>query len=581
MNSKLTTQKTLPEHFFAQAAHRQAAMAFTYCRPGEDRWITMSWNRYRDEVASLAAWLQKHGVSHGEKIAMISSNRPEWMISDLAILSVGAVTIPIYPNSSVGDVQYVLEHSEARWLIVDKIERVKSLNLVSLEGVLVFNPFESSDPKVHAYASATREGSAQIKAPVKVAPDDLATIIYTSGTTGRPKGVMHTHRNLSEAMASSYEIIESPEGVTDRYFSFLPLSHVAERVLVEMGSISTGSEVAFARSVDTLAEDLPICQPTILLCVPRLWEKMQEGIVSKVGKAAPLAKFIFKAAGFMGSSRIEGTRIDASVQAGIFPALADALVGKKLRARLGLGRTRLFVTGSAPTRPDLQKFFAGFGMVIREVYGLTENLCCGVLNNDEEIFVDSCGKIFSGNKMRIAADGEIQFRAPWMFTGYYKNEAATREVLADDGWFSTGDLGKIDSNGRLFILGRKKEMIKTSNGKYVAPVPIEDSIKSNPIIKDVLMVGDGRKFCIALVTLDPELRKGDESIALKDWIGTVNKPLASHEAVKKVGVLSEGFTIENGCLTPTMKVKRSFVTQTHEAFIDRVYAASDFVVIEA
>lgn len=581
MNSKLNADQTLPEHFFAQAAQKQGAVAFLYCRPGEDRWITMSWNRYREEVSLLAGWLQKQGAQKGEKIAILSSNRPEWMISDLAIMSIGGVTIPIYPNSSQGDIQYVLEHSEASWLIVDKIERLRSLDVEGLEGVIILNPFESENLNLYSYATATREGGPRIKAPAKVSSKDLATIVYTSGTTGKPKGVMHTHGTISAVMASSYEVIESPEGLTDRYFSFLPLSHVAERVLVEMGSISTGSEVAFARSVETLGEDLPICQPTILLCVPRLWEKMQEGIVGKVNKAAPLAKLVFKAAGFMGRSRVEGTRIDAEHQAGIFPALADALVGKKLRERLGLGRTRFFITGSAPTRPDLQKFFAGFGMPIREVYGLTENLSCGVLNIEEEIFVDSCGKTFPRNEMRIAADGEIQFRSPWMFTGYYKNEEATREVLSEDGWFSTGDLGKIDINGRLFILGRKKEMLKTSNGKYVAPVPIEDKIKSNPLIKDVLMVGDGRKFCVALVTLDNEAIKGDQKSELKDWIDAVNKPLASHEAVKKVGVLSEGFTIENGCLTPTLKVKRNFVIQSHEAFIEKIYSASDFVVSQA
>ncbi|RZA25180.1 MAG: long-chain fatty acid--CoA ligase [Proteobacteria bacterium] len=580
MNSKLNVEKTLPEHFFAQAAAQDAATAFLYCRPGEDTFVTMSWTRYRDEVAMLSQWFLDQGIKKGDKVALLSSNRPEWIITDLAIQSAGAVTIPIYPNSSATDTQHILDHSEARWLIVDKIERLHSFDSSPLNGVLIFNAFPAGNDKFHAYAEATADASKTIQKPVKVKPEDLATIIYTSGTTGLPKGVMHTHGNLSQAMISSHLVIETPEGMIDRFFSFLPLSHVAERVLVEMGSIREGAEVFFARSVDTIAEDLPIAQPTILLCVPRLWEKMQEGIVAKVKKASPVSQFVFKAAGFMGRTRTEGTRIDSSQFAGIFPALADKLVGKKLRARLGLSRTRMFVTGSAPTRPEIQKFFSSFGMPIREVYGLTENLSCGTLSFDDEILVDSCGKAFPHNELRIAEDGEIQFRSPWMFTGYYKNPAATREVLSEDGWFSTGDLGKIDELGRLFIVGRKKEMLKTSNGKYVAPVPIEDRIKSNPLFKDVMMVGDTRKFCIALVTVDkPNLDKTDYA-AISAWFDVVNKPLASHEAVKKVGVLSEGFSIDNGSLTPTLKVKRSYVTKAKSDFIERVYSAPDFIVLE-
>ncbi len=580
MNFKLNTELTLPEHFFAQAAQKKAETAFLYCRPGENRWLTMNWNRYRTEVAMLSAWFQKQGVKRGDKIAILSSNRPEWIISDLAIMSVGAVTIPIYPNSSSADVQYILEHSESTWLVIDKVTRLSPLNTSAMKGIVIFNQGEAKAKNHYEYPFLVAQGAAELKAPVKMKPDEIATIVYTSGTTGKPKGVVHTHRNLSMVMASSHEIIETPEGMTDRFFSFLPLSHVAERVLVEMGSIGNGAEVAFARSVDTIGEDLPVCQPTILLCVPRLWEKMQEGILAKVQKSSRVARFVFGAAGFMGKSRVEGTQIDARQDAGIFPNLSDKLVGQKLREKLGLGRTRFFITGSAPTRPDVQKFFAAYGMPIREVYGLTENLSCGVLNIEDEILVTSCGKPFPANEVKIADDGEILFRAPWMFTGYYKNPEATQEVLSDDGWFSTGDLGRVDEQGRLFIVGRKKELLKTSNGKYVAPVPIEDSIKGNAQIKDVMMVGDARKFCVALVALEnPELCE-KSSADLQKWFEEVNKPLASHEAIKKVGILKEGFSIENGCLTPTLKLKRSHVTRVKEDFIEKVYEAPSFLVTE-
>lgn len=584
----MTAKISLTEKFFEQAALKQEATAFYYCRPQDDRWVTMSWNRYRDEVATLAAWFQSQGVKKGTKIGLISSNRPEWLISDLAILSIGGITVPIYPSSSQNDISYILNHSEAEWLVVDTLDRVSYLKDAKFKGLLVFNTSEANDAlaktfkgPVSLYAAAIAEGNPSIKAPMSMDEDDLATIVYTSGTTGFPKGVMHSHHNLSEAMVSSGKIIESPEGTTDRFFSFLPLSHVAERVLVEMGSIIIGAEVSFARSVDSIAEDLPRCQPTILLCVPRLWEKMQEGILGKLSAAGPAKNMIFKLANIMGSSRVEGNKIQAGTNAGIFPALADALVGKKLRARLGLNRTRMFVTGSAPTRPDLQKFFAAFGMPIREVYGLTENLCCGVVHIEDDIFVDSCGKAFPGNEMRIAEDGEIEFRAPWMFTGYYKNEEATREVLSEDGWFSTGDLGRIDECGRLYITGRKKEMLKTSNGKYVAPVPIEDRVKGLPLIKEVMMVGDSRKYCVALIALEHPHLEERQREEIKSWIKKVNEPLAGYEAIKRIGVLKEGFTIENGSLTPTMKLKRSVVTKNKEAFINHLYSSEDFVVMEA
>jgi long-chain acyl-CoA synthetase len=562
MNLKLNPEKTLPEIFFMQAAAKGADSAFIYWPPGADTLVTMSWIRYRDEVAMLAQWLLDHGIKKGDKVALLSANRPEWIISDIAIMSTGAVTVPIYPNSSSADIQYILQHSEARWLVVDTMERLVSIGSSMLDGIVLLNRLETHPVRVHPYA------------------DDLATIVYTSGTTGLPKGVMHTHGNISQVIVSSHLVIKTPEGMVDRFFSFLPLSHVAERVLVEMGSIREGAEVFFARSVETLAADLPNAQPTILLCVPRLWEKMQEGLMTRLRTASSLSRLVFNTACFLGRSRTRGAHINASSFAGILPALSDILVGKKLRQRLGLGRTRFFITGSAPTRHDLQKFFAALGMPIREVYGLTENLSCGTVNREDQILVDSCGKPFPNNEVRIADDGEIQFRAPWMFAGYYKNPEATREVLTSDGWFSTGDLGRLDDDNRLFIVGRKKELLKTSNGKYVAPVPIENRIKGDPLFKDAMIVGDARKFCVALVALEVERLDKNAYEKVTSWIDEVNRLLANHEAIKKVGVLREGFTVENGSLTPTLKVKRGHVAKAKETFIEKIYSAPDFIVFE-
>ncbi|MDQ3235062.1 MAG: AMP-binding protein, partial [Pseudobdellovibrionaceae bacterium] len=469
------TKMTLPEKFFQQAQLRLDQKAFYYCRVRDSKWVSMTWKRYREEVCLLASWLLSQGVNKGSKIALLSSNRPEWMIADLAILSIGAISIPVYATSSQTDVTYILEHSGAEILVVDQLEHIAYLQKTKLSAIVSFEKapkkqIEAFAAKVHSLSTILHETKQTLHEPVALQNDDVATIIYTSGTTGKPKGVIHTHGNLAESMAASYDILETPEGTTDRYFSFLPLSHVAERQLVEIGSIMTGSEVAFARSIDTLGEDLLRCRPTILLCVPRLWEKIYEKIQAGLLTASPIKRTVFAFARTLGEQRIEDDQIIRRAKdQSIGGIISDALVGRKMRGRLGLDRCRMLVTGAAPTRPEVMRFFGAFGMMIREVYGLTENLCCGVLNDAHEVVIGSCGKPFPGNEVRIAEDGEIMFRAPWMFKGYYKNPEATREVLSDDGWFATGDLGALDSEGRLRIVGRKKELLKTSGGKYVAP----------------------------------------------------------------------------------------------------------------
>ena len=587
----MTAKMTLPEKFFEQAARIPEQMAFYYCRSKDHKWVNMTWKRYHDEVSTLAHWLAERGVKKGDKVGILAANRPEWIITDLAILSLGAVSVPLYATSSAGDVQYVLEHSEAKVLIVDSLERIPYLQKTELKTLVSFEKASKKQAdafraaEVSSFATILHDLKPELKAPVAVSPDDTATIIYTSGTTGRPKGVVHTHGNLSAAMGTALKILANESSSErDRFFSFLPLSHVAERVLVEIGSIASGSEVAFARSIDTLGEDLPRCRPTILLCVPRLWEKIYEKVQTGLLTASPVKRGVFALAQSLGAARIKDERVLRAKNATVAAQVSDLLVGKKMRARLGLDRCRMLVTGAAPTRPEVMRFFASFGMMIREVYGLTENLCLGVLNDADQVVIGSCGRVFPGNEMKIAADGEILFRAPWMFKGYYKNPEATAEVLSPDGWFATGDLGKIDAEGRLRIVGRKKELLKTSGGKYVAPVPIEDSLKALPLIKEAMVVGDERKYCVALLTVDDELARAMPSEQFKEEIKKhlkqVNQPLASFESIKRVGIIREGFSVENGSLTPTLKVKRNVVSRQKEQFINTLYQSEDAVIYE-
>jgi long-chain acyl-CoA synthetase len=582
---------TMPQVFQQQVTNHPSARAFYYCRQRDRKWVEMTWKKYRDEVVALASWLSREGVEKGDRVAIMAANRPEWLISELAILWLGAVAVPIYATASHQDASYILDHSEAKVLLVDHLNRIEALKNAKLHQIIAFDRApklltQSFQSPVRFIAEVRRQKLRTVLAPVEVQADDQAMLIYTSGTTGRPKGAIHTHGNLTAALNVVYEYLKREDGEADRFFSFLPLSHVAEQALIVFGSIATGSEVAFARTMDTLGEDLVRCRPTVLLCVPRLWEKIYEKVNARMITASPLRKALFKVARQLG----EISRVDDEViykNESKYPPLtllSDMLVGYPLKSRLGLDRCRLLLTGAAPTRPEIMRFFGAFGLVIREVYGLTENLCLGVLNEPDQSVIGSCGKPFHGNEVKISDDGEILFRAPYNFKGYYKNPEATAEALTADGWLKTGDLGQLDEEGRLWIVGRKKELVKTSGGKYIAPVPIEDSLKSWTAIQDAMVVGDTRKYCVALVSLDEAVigNKDQSELRqeLKAHLRKVNQPLASFETIKRLGVLRNGFTVESGELTPTLKVKRNQVMKQHEAFIDQLYSSEDSIIYE-
>ncbi len=557
--------------FLDSASRSPKSVAFRYFDKKANAWAQMTWSEYEQAVRKVAGWLTQKGLKKGDAVAIMSANRPEWIIADLAIFMIGGISIPIYSTSTSKDTNYILEHSESKVIFYDEANRVKDVKCPAIKVC-----FDEGDVK--SILSSDAKPLAEV---ASVKSDDIATIVYTSGTTGLPKGVVHTHGTIMAAIDVAKSILNEGRTGPDRFFSFLPLSHVAERLLIEFGSIAFGDEVVFARSVDTIVEDLQLYPPTLLLCVPRLWERIYERITNGLKDASAVKRGVFKLAQLAGSSRFEGEAILKAHDRKRRAKLADKLVGGKLREKLGMHKVRYFFTGAAPIRPEIMRFFAAFGIFIREVYGLTENLCLGVYTSADKIVVGTAGKLFPLNEIKIADDGEILFRAPYIFKGYFKNEETTREALLPGGWFATGDFGEFDTAGNLKITGRKKELLKTSNGKYVAPVAIENELKKEPAIAEAMVIGDNQKYCIALVVINKEVI-ANEAVEgrLLDHLDAINKELARHESIKKIGVLTEGFTVENGMLTPTLKLKRKVVTSHYEPFIDRIYKGNDVVVFE-
>ena len=556
--------QSLAEHFLLSAQKAPQAVAFRYYDSELAQWQEMTWAAYDQAVRKIAGWLRYKGVGPGDRVAILSLNRPEWIMCDLAILAVGAVSVPLYATSTPRDLEFILDQSGAKVLFYDIAERGSGVSLSKIN--ICFARGE--------LAAIISSEVAPIHAALQVKAQDIATIVYTSGTTGMPKGVVHTHGTMMAAAGPAVDILRQGSDGQDRFMSFLPLSHVAERLLIEIGSILMCGEVVFARSADTLVEDLCLFPPTMLLCVPRLWERIYEKITSGIVTAGLVKRLVFKVAVAAGSCRIQGTRIVKANDRLLRAKLADFLVGKKLKKKLGIHRVRSFFTGSAPTDPEVLKFFGAMGVFIREVYGLTENLCLGVYTSADEINIGTCGRPFVGNEVRLGEDGEVFMRAPYVFKGYYRNEEATRKVLSEDGWFATGDYGVIDPAGRVGIRGRKKELLKTSTGHYVAPVPIECALKRDHAITDAMVIGDSKKYCIALITVDLEAAKDpafDELLIQR--LKSINTGLARHETIVKIGILNSDFTIENGLLTPTMKLKREVAGVQFAAFIERIYAS--------
>jgi long-chain acyl-CoA synthetase len=564
-------------------------------------WHDISSEEFRRAVEELSMGLRALGVEKGDRVALLSENRPEWAYVDLATLCAAAADVPIYPNLMPAQVLYVLNDSQAKVAFASSAAQVKKLAEVRdkaphLQHVIRFDdPPQEGTLSLDEVRARGREALAADREAVKrraaeVAPDDLATLIYTSGTTGDPKGVMLTHDNIVSNVHGSLAAF-GDIGPADVALSFLPLCHIFERMGGHYLMLQQGVTIAYAESVEKVPANMTEVHPTIMLSVPRLYEKMYARVNEKVAGDSALKQRIFHWALGVGrkvfQARVEHRTPGALLRAR--HALADRLVFKTIRERTG-GRLRLFISGGAPLAREIAEFFGAVGLLILEGYGLTETSPVIAVNRPDKMKPGSVGPPIRGVEVKIAEDGEILTRGPHVMKGYYNKPEATAEVIDRDRWFHTGDIGLLDAEGFLVITDRKKDIIVTSGGKNIAPQPIENQLKTNPLIAEIVMIGNKRNFPSALIVPNfdnlqkwakaqgvtfasaDELVRDPRVVALYDQtVQALTKDLAQFERIKKIALLAREFTLEAGELTPTLKVKRRVVEQKYKDVIDRLY----------
>ena len=595
---------TLTQLFFT-TIDRHAGLAAAFRSKVSGAWVGITHREAVDRVQAISLGLRELGIQPGDKVAIISENRPEWALSDYACLCCRATDVPIYPTLTAKQTEYILRDSESVAAFVstqeqlDKVLEVKGA-LPGLKHIIVYDGGAGTQrPGVLALTALEAKGRAVVSkhpdwksAALSVGPEDLATLIYTSGTTGDPKGVMLSHYNIWSNVQACLQMI--PIGGGDECLSMLPLSHSYER-MVDYTLFQAGVIINYAESFDTVAANLAEVKPSLVLSVPRLYEKVYARVLENALSGSAVKRNIFfwaKRAGEQWATlALAGMPIPRGLA--LKKKIADRLVFSKLRARTG-GRIRFFVSGAAPLSADIAKFFYSAGLPVIEGYGLTESSPVLTLNPLDRIKLGTVGRAIPGVELTIAPDGEILARGPNIMQGYYKLPDATRETVDADGWLHTGDIGELDSDGYLKITDRKKELLKTAGGKYIAPQPIELAVKRNKFVANAMLYGDRRKFPIILIvpnfdnlerwagersltygTRAELIEMADVQAKVEREVMSMLPQLAKFETPKKVVLIEKDFTIESGELTPTLKVKRRVVEQHYKDVIDAVYVAGD------
>ncbi len=569
-----------------------------YVRSGGGQWQPTSWREYADQVRTAAKALVTLGFKPGQRVCILGFNRPEWVVLDIAAMMAGGVPAGIYTTCSANEVQYIIHHAEAEIVLLEdegQWEKVKEerenlpllKHVVMMKGVTIDDPLVMSWDEFLAKAEET-EDKVIDDALDNIQEDQSATFIYTSGTTGPPKAVELSHGNLAWTALVSQRLVEV--GPRDSTVSYLPLSHIAEQMFSIHVPLSIGMQVYFAEALDKVPDNIKEVRPTVLFGVPRVWEKMHAKVQQKLNEAEGAKAKI--AAWAMSVGRQVNALKNRSKEPGMGLSMQYSLANKlffsKVKAAMGMDRLRFGISGAAPIAAEVLEFFASLDITIHEVYGQSEDCGPTSFNAPGDTAFGSVGKPMPGTEVKLGEDGEILVKGPHVFKGYFKDENATNDTIKD-GWLHSGDLGAFDDNGFLRIIGRKKEILITAGGKNIAPKNIEMALKNIPLVSQAVVIGERRPYLTALVTLEPdalaqfakanslsdgELHKNPQLVeALEGEVqNSVNPKFARVEHVRKIKVLARDFTVDDGELTPSMKIKRRVVNEHFKDEIESLYS---------
>ena len=569
------------------------------------KWESVSWEDYYKRAAYVGLALNDMGLQKGDRVSLLSENRLEWLYADMGVLGAGGCIVPIYPTLIDDEVEYIVSHSDSKFLIVENNAQLQkglytAKRYPGLKKIIVIDTTEVNvNPMIMDYNELLDKGKvlynknpeAFASLADTIAQDDLATIVYTSGTTGVPKGAMITHKNIM-AVIKALDTIEPHYAYdSDQTVPFLPLSHVFERVAGHFYGMYVGITASYAESLDTLIQDIQEKRPTVVLAVPRVLEKVYQQIISQVQEQSPFKQKVFYWGQKVGSkiSELREQKKNPGFNLSLKYKIAYAIIFKKLQNALG-GRVRWMTASGAPTAREIILFFNSAGIMVIEGYGMTECCAPATMSNIADYRIGTVGRPLPGVDIKIADDGEILIKGDNVFKGYWKMPEETKDSFTQDGYFMSGDIGLFDDAGFLMITDRKKDLIITSGGKNVAPQKIENLIKSDPLFTEAIVIGDKRKYLIALVNISQEQaeriakEKGINVNSLHDLfnnprfqtiveehIEKCNQKLARYETVKKVGIIKNEFSKETGELTATLKVKRKAVQQKYQPIIDSLY----------
>jgi long-chain acyl-CoA synthetase len=581
---------SLPAMFF-EVARERAARPFLWAKR-EGRYHPLSWAEAMDAVSRLACGLAALGIEPGDRVALVSENRPEWVIADLAIMAAGAVTVPAYVTNTVDDHRHILGNSGARAAIVSTASLAARLapaaaQVPSVRTVIAIEPLGEAPANLdlRRWADVLELGGTSGE-PGRVdalMPDDTACIIYTSGTGGVPKGVMLSHRNIIANCRGAYRLLEMLGLGDDKFLSFLPLSHSYEHTAGLMFPISLGAEIYFAEGAETLATNLVEVRPTIMTAVPRLYETMHQRIRLAIERERGLKRSLFERAVAIGRKRLGGAPLSLGER--LLDRVLDKLVRDKVRARFG-GHLKAMISGGAPLNPEIGGFFLALGVRLLQGYGQTEAapvICC---NSPGHVRIDTVGPPLDGVEVRIAEDGEILVAGDNVMKGYWNDPEASARAI-QDGWLHTGDIGQLDPDGYLRITDRKRDFIKNSGGEMISPARVEGALTLAPEIAQAMVFGDRRPYLVAVIVPDPEFaascaagRATDLAAvaqdvglhkALGDVVARVNAGLPAAERVRRFTIAGEPFSLANAQLTPTLKIRRHAIRDAYRAAFETLY----------